>query len=133
MVSEYLTYAEYKSLGGKVPEDVFPIWERRARRKLDYLTFDRIPLLDEVPTVVKETMVDFIEKMYAHDVASGSFSSASSYSNGIESITYKENASSEFNNELVKMATESLPDYLTARSVNFDVREYLQSKSNNPQ
>lgn len=128
----YITYDEYVELGGKLPEDVFPQLLRKAQRYLDYITFNRIKLLPSIPDEVKEVLADFIDKFNKREEVSGSFSSASSYSNGVESVTFKENASTQFNNELNKYAIQILPDYLTARSVNFDVVEYLQSKNNNP-
>lgn len=127
----YITYDEYVELGGKLTEDVFPQFERKAQRYLDYITFNRIKLLPVVPDEVKEVLTDFIDKFYKNEEASGSYSSASSYSNGVESVTFKENANTQFSNELNKFAIQILPDYLTARSVNFDVVEYLQSKNNN--
>ena len=127
----YITYSEYVELGGKLPEDVFPQFLRKAQRYLDYITFNRVKLLPEIPDEVKEVLVDFIDKFQKKEEVSGSFSSASSYSNGVESITFREDASSQFSNELNTFAIQILPDYLTARSVNFDVIEYLQSKNNN--
>jgi hypothetical protein len=127
----YLSYDEYKELGGKVPEDVFPMFERKARRKIDSITFDRVQSLDTVPTEVKELMVEFVSYIYSNEISTGGVSNASSYSNGVESFSFRDNASSKFNNELVKLAIEYLPEYLTARSVNFDVKQYLQSKNNN--
>jgi hypothetical protein len=127
----YITYDEYVELGGNLPEDVFPRLLRKAQRYLDYITFNRIKLLPSIPDEVKEVLADFVDKFNKKEEVSGSFSSASSYSNGVESVTFKENASTQFNNELNKFAIQILPDYLTARSVNFDVVEYLQSKNNN--
>jgi hypothetical protein len=129
--SSYLEYEEYTALGGKLPKDAFDIWERRAQRQLDYYTFDRVKSLTKIPDEVKEVLTEYIDKMYSKDVSSGSFSTASSYSNGVESITYKEDASSQFNNELFSVAVNWLPAWLTARSVNFDAGQYLQSESNN--
>ena len=127
----YVTYQEYCDFGGKVPEDVFPNLERRARRQLDKITFDRVKYLTTIPDVVKEVMVEFIDRLHSNDLSGGNSSSASSYSNGVETVTFSENSASQFNNELVRLGVDWLPAYLTARSVSFDVEEYLQSKSNN--
>ena len=128
----YITYDEYKALGGnRVSSDDFAKFERRARRLLDRFTFDRVKSLTTVPSIVKEVLVEYIDKMYSKDVSGGSFSSASSYSNGVESFTFSENAETQFSNELFKIAVDWLPVWLTARGVNFDVEQYLQSESNN--
>ncbi len=128
----YITYDEYKELSGKVPEDAFPKVLRKAQRFLDSVTFDRVKHLTRVPSVVKEVLAEFIDMQYAKDSVTSSASSvASEYSNGIESIVFTENSEDRFRANLVKVAVEWLPDYLTARSVNFDVEQYLQSEGNN--
>lgn len=128
----YITYDEYEELSGKVPEDAFPKILRKAQRFLDSVTFDRIPHLTKVPDVVKEVLAEFVDMQFAKESATSSASSvASEYSNGIESIVFEENSESRFRESLVRIAVEWLPDYLTARSVNFDVEQYLQSEGNN--
>lgn len=127
----YITYQEYQALGGKLSVTDFPLYERKAQRRLDFITFNRIPLLDTIPDEVKEVLTEFTDKVFVDDkTSSSSSSSASSYSNGVETVQFKEDASSAFMNDLTKTAITFLPDYLTARSVNFDVRKYLQSDSN---
>lgn len=128
----YITYEEYISLGGAVSEDAFPLIERKAQRTLDYFTFNRIPLLETVPDEVKEVLTEFINKMYAVDINNICASNITTYSNGVESITYNSDFEQSFNKELYDIAVKWLPNYLTARSVAFDVRKYLQSKNNNP-
>lgn len=130
----YLTYEEYSGLGGKLQEDVFPNAERRARRLLDNVTMNRIQYLTLIPEVVKEVMVEFIDKMSSIESQSGVSSTvAAQYSNGIESFTFRDNAEDKLKRDLYNLAIDWLPAYLTVRSVNFDVEEYLQSESNNPQ
>lgn len=130
----YITYEEYTELSGKVTEGVFSKILRKAQRTLDAITFNRIPYLTKIPYSVKEVLAEFIDRMYSVESgSSGTISVASSYSNGIESIDFKDDADGQLKKELVRIAVEWLPDYLVARSVNFDVEEYLQSESNNPQ
>lgn len=131
---KYITYEEYKELSGKVSEDVFSKILRKAQRFLDSITFNRIPHLTKIPYSVKEVLAEFIDKMYFVESSSGDTSAvATSYSNGVESITFKEDADKQVQRELVRIAVNWLPDYLVARSVNFDVEEYLRSESNNPE
>lgn len=129
----YITYEEYSNLGGKLQEDVFPNAERKARRVLDSMTLNRIQYLTSIPEVVKEVMVEFIDKMESVESQSGVSSTvAAQYSNGIESFTFRDNAEDKLKKDLYNLAVDWLPPYLTARGVSFDVEEYLQSESNNP-
>jgi hypothetical protein len=129
----YISFAEYQALGGTVSQADFTNLERKAQRQLDYYTFNRIQKLTSVPDEVKEVLTEYINMMYNNNVLNASASSASSYSNGVESIVFKDDASSQFNNELVKIAVDWLPLYLTTRSVGFDINKYLQSDNNNPE
>lgn len=131
---KYITYEEYVELSGKVSEDVFSKTLRKAQRFLDTITFNRIPHLTKMPDAVKEVLAEFIDKLHFMDSTSDDTSTvASKYSNGVESITFKEDAQKQVQKELVQLAVNWLPDYLVARSVNFDVEEYIQSESNNPE
>lgn len=38
----YLTYEKYIDMGGVLDEAAFKVWSRRAERKLNYFTFDRL-------------------------------------------------------------------------------------------
>ena len=148
MMKLYLTYEEYLDLSGLITdEDTFEKVARKAQHFLDYITFNRIPLLPEVPEVVKDTMTEFIDATYKSQYALANGNemtvdpNVSSYSNTVEKITYKISSDADKEKELNKLMTDIaykyLPDYLLARGVNFDVQEYiradLQSKNNNPQ
>lgn len=128
----YITYEEYVTLGGTVSEGAFPVLERKAQRHLDYITYDRIKYCTSVPDIVKEVLVEFIDKLNAYEEGSSGALTATKYSNGVESFTFDNNQKQRFDTELTRIAYKWLPDYLVARSVNFDVEEYLQSKNNNP-
>ena len=129
----YITFEEYTDLGGKITDEtVFTQKARRCQHLLDYITFNRIPLLPEVPECVKDAMVDFIDRVYeAELVNNAGGGEVSSYSNTVEKITYKTSTESDKLAELMKtVAYRYLPDYLLARGVNFDVEHYLQSEGN---
>lgn len=128
----YITYEEYVGLGGTVSEDAFPNIARKAQRFLDYVTFDRIKYLTTIPDEVKEVMTDYINQygdIESHKNDAGIFEK---YSNGVETITYRRTTDTQFNKDMLSVATKWLPNYLVNRSVNFDVEKYLQSESNNP-
>ena len=121
----YISYDDYKELGGTLSEDAFNILERKAQRTLDTITFDRIKKLDVIPDVVREVLVEFIERMNARE-NQGDSAEVSQYSNGVETITYRSRTEAAFTKELYQIAVDWLPIYLTNKMVNFDVEKYLQ-------
>lgn len=127
----YITYEEYKELGGTLSEDVFLLTERKAQRYLDYITFDRIPKLPEIPEVVKEALVEYMNILNTIDSNQGNLVGLTQYSNKMETFTFNTQGDTQLNSKLVNVAKFYLPLYLTARSVNFDVEEYLQQTDNN--
>lgn len=129
--SPYLTYEEYCDLGGNYDEDDFTVYERKAHRLIDYITFNRIPLLEEVPEEVKECMVEFIGKISSFDKQVEGGEALARYSNGVETLEYKLQTTDENREECRKIAFQFLPNYLVARSVSFDAKEYIQSANNN--
>ena len=101
-----------------------------SQHYLDYITFNRIPKLDTIPDEVKEAMTIFIDGYVSMDKSEVSLGDMDSYSNNIEKITFKKESIDDVNKKLVTKAKIILPNYLTSRSVNFDVERYLQSRSN---
>ena len=128
----YLTYNEYVSLGGTLSStETFNKMLRKAQRWLDYITFNRIQALTDIPDVVKEVLVEFVDKMYDYETStSNGGSTVTSYSNGVETFQYNPQTDDDMKKELMVLAQQWLPDYLTFRGCNFDVKEYLQSKDN---
>ena len=57
----YLTYDEYQSYGGTLPESDFTLAEFRARKRVDYLTDSRVENMAEVPEAVKQAMMSIIK------------------------------------------------------------------------
>jgi len=57
----YLTYDEYQSYGGTLPEADFTLAEFRARKRVDYLTDSRVENMAEVPEAVKQAMMSIIK------------------------------------------------------------------------
>ena len=56
----YLTYDEYKSLGGSAPATDFALLEFKARKRIDYLTASRVQNMAKVPQAVKMCMLSII-------------------------------------------------------------------------
>ena len=56
----YLTYMEYMSRGGDLPENDFSIAEMKARKRIDYLTDSRVAAMAAVPEEVKASIMTLI-------------------------------------------------------------------------
>ena len=82
----YLTYEEYKELGGQLDESAFPLLERKAQRKLDNYTFDRLKDMETIDDEVKEVLTIMID-MLAEE---GNGDEVKSFSNGVVNLTYKD-------------------------------------------
>ena len=135
MMIPYLEYEEYEELSlNPVEESMFNKLVIQAQRKLDYITYDRVKELDFVPDEVKEVMTIYIDKLSDIQNAKVNGSGAmTSYSNGTESISFRSTTEKQTINEFNTIARQYLPDYLTYRGVNFDVKQYLQSENDNTQ
>ena len=60
-MAKYLTYEEYKSYGGTLPEATFTLLEFQSRKRIDYLTDSRVQAMAEVPEAVKLCMMTLID------------------------------------------------------------------------
>lgn len=81
---EHLSYEEYVSLGGKVDIDSFPTLLLDCEIYLDKITTSKINNTHFTPSI-KRLIVKCIEVLQANNEADASISS---YSDGIESISY---------------------------------------------
>lgn len=81
---EHLSYEEYVSLGGKVDIDSFPTLLLDCEIYLDKITMSKINNTQFTPSI-KRLIVKCIEVLQANNEADASISS---YSDGIESISY---------------------------------------------
>lgn len=113
----YLTFSEYGALGGGLTEAQFDVLEPKAERKLDYFTQNRLKTATTIISEVKELMEEFINKL-STPIQNGNISS---YSNGIESVSFTENQNDALNKELYQMAVEYLPIEL--------ITQYVESAS----
>lgn len=81
---EHLSYEEYASLGGKVDIDSFPTLLLDCEIYLDKITMSKINSTPFTPSI-KRLIVKCIEVLQKNNEADASISS---YSDGIESISY---------------------------------------------
>ena len=64
---QYLTYAEYRELGGtEIGEKPFNLLEYEARRKIDVKTLNRLKGIDEIPQEVKLCEYELINKIKSY-------------------------------------------------------------------
>lgn len=89
----YLSYTEYKELGGTMNEATFNKNEFEIENKIDYLTNGRIKNLSQVPQAVK--MLCFrLGTSFWEKVEIDAPNNLTSYSNGIESFGYANTSTS---------------------------------------
>ena len=56
----YLTYEEYQAYGGTMAEADFTLAEFKARKRIDWLTDNRVAAMEVVPEAVKLAMMTII-------------------------------------------------------------------------
>ena len=88
--NQYLTYEEYKSLGGTLGEVPFNILELKARQVINERTQNRLKGVEEIPQEVKICVYDLIQTMNKYNTSNNSTSSnISSENTDGYSVTYK--------------------------------------------
>lgn len=87
---QYLSYEEYKSLGGTLGEMPFNILELKARQIINERTQNRLKNIEEIPQEVKICVYDLINTMNKYNLSNNSTSSnVSSENTDGYSVTYK--------------------------------------------
>ena len=88
--NQYLTYEEYKSLGGALGEMPFNILELKARQVINERTQNRLKNIEKIPQEVKICVYDLINTMNKYNLSNNSTSSnVSSENTDGYSVTYK--------------------------------------------
>ena len=88
--NQYLTYEDYKSLGGTLGEMPFNILELKARQIINERTQNRLKNIEEMPQEVKICVYDLINTMNKYNLSNNSTSSnISSENTDGYSVTYK--------------------------------------------
>ena len=105
----YITYEQYKALGGTAEQSAFPLLERLARKKLDYWTQGRIA---EVDDDIRLCMLLLMGK-----IKSGK-KDVSSVSNDGVSVTY---ASAQTEEQLMGSVYDQVVEILPVELVNLEV------------
>ena len=88
--NQYLSYEEYKSLGGTLGEMPFNILELKARQVINERTQNRLKDVEQIPQEVKICVYDLINTMNKYNLSDNSTSSnISSENTDGYSVTYK--------------------------------------------
>ena len=88
--NQYLTYEEYKSLGGTLGEMPFNILELKARQVINERTQNRLKDVEKIPQEAKICVYDLINTMNKYNLSDNSTSSnISSENTDGYSVTYK--------------------------------------------
>lgn len=88
--NQYLTYEDYKSLGGTLGEMPFNILELKARQIINERTQNRLKNIEQIPQEVKICVYDLINTMNKYNLSNNSTSSnISSENTDGYSVTYK--------------------------------------------
>ena len=64
---QYLTYEEYKGLGGTIDQVSFNLLEFECRKKIDIRTQNRLINVTEIPQEVKICIFKMIDKSFSYD------------------------------------------------------------------
>ena len=86
---QYLTYNEYKALGGNLNQTPFNLLEFEARRKIDERTFGRLKNIASVPEEVKMCMLALVNSINSYGSStSGNNKNIASESTDGYSVSY---------------------------------------------
>ena len=119
---QYLTYDEYKQLGGTLDENAFNLLEYEARKKINVKTFNRISRLEEIPTDVKMCMYNLITTIGSYEENHNK--TIASESVGSYSVTYA-TASSETSKTKCREISTIIETYLDGVIINGTPALYL--------
>ena len=108
---QYLTYDEYKALGGTIAETPFNILEFEARRKIYERTFGRLKGIENIPIEVKMCVYALINTLnsYSMDSTSSRNKNIASESTDGYSVSY---ASGSQVQEIVESKSVELNDII---------------------
>ena len=123
---QYLTYNEYKALGGSLDITPFNLLEYEARRIIDNRTLQRLKRIEEIPEEVKICVFSLINLLNSYTTENQTSKNISSESVGSYSVSYITGTQIQ---EAIKSKSAELNDvvltYLTGVIVNGEHVIYL--------
>ena len=127
--NQYLSYEEYKSLGGTLGEMPFNILELKARQIINERTQNRLKDVEKIPQEVKICVYDLINTMNKYNLSDNSTSSnISSENTDGYSVTYK--SGTEMTTEQKAQLEDVMLTDLYGVVVNGEAILYLGANSN---
>lgn len=116
---QYLTYNEYRTLGGTLDLTPFNLLEYEARRKIDERTLGRLKNILEIPQEVKMCMYSLISSLNNYSNENSNNKNIASESVGSYSVSYVTGGTIQ---EIIKSKSvelnEIINSYLTGVVVN---------------
>lgn len=108
---QYLTYDEYKAIGGTLDQTPFNLLEFEARKKIDERTFGRLKGIENIPVEVKMCVYALINTLnsYSMDSTSSRNKNIASESTDGYSVSY---ASGSQVKEIVESKSVELNDII---------------------
>ena len=123
---QYLTYNEYKSLGGNLNQTPFNLLEYEARKKIDERTLGRLKKIGEIPIEVKMCVLALTNTLNSYLNENINNKNVASESVGSYSVSY---ATGNQIQEIIKSKSVEINDiiltYLTGVIVNGEHIVYL--------
>lgn len=107
---QYLTYTEYKALGGSLDMTPFNLLEFEARRKIGERTLNRIKGIKEIPQEIKMCMFALINSLGSYSSESSNNKNIASESVGSYSVSYVTGGTIQ---EIVQSKNVELNDIIT--------------------
>lgn len=98
---QYLTYAEYKGLGGTLAETSFNLLEFEARKRIDIRTQNRLKEIEIIPNEVK--LCDFKLINVLENYTNETNRTIASETVGSYSVDYKDNIQQVIQNKNVEL------------------------------
>lgn len=123
---QYLTYDEYKELGGSLDQTPFNLLEFEARKIIDNRTLQRLKGIEKIPQEVKICMFSLINTINSYTSQSQTSKNISSESVGSYSVSYTTgNQIQETINSKNAELTDIVLNYLTGVIINGEHVVYL--------
>ena len=111
---QYLTYEEYRALGGTLDLTSFNLLEFEARRQIDIRTFNRLKNVEEIPQEVKLCIFNMINSINSYLESKNNISTnANVKSESIDGYSVQYISSSDIE-EVIKSKNSDIKDMINS-------------------
>lgn len=111
---QYLTYEEYRALGGTLDLTSFNLLEFEARRQIDIRTFDRLKNVEKIPQEVKLCIFNMINSINSYLGSKNNISTnANVKSESIDGYSVQYISSSDIE-EVIKSKNSDIKDMINS-------------------